>query len=361
MGLFIWYYKMKFKLMLQHISKKQQKTIPRHHRVLRTIGLIIVIWMFVIAISGWLYQYQHRGQPYEFGVSFAVRAAKELGSDWKTNFTALLDELGIRHYRLMSYWYDIEPERNKYDFADLDWQMNEAGKRGAKVMLAIGLRQPRWPECHTPEWAKSLERDERNEELFAYMSAVVQRYSKHPALESYQLENEYYNRNFGECDDYSRERLQTEYDMVRSLDPRHPLHISLSDQLGFPMRGPVPEAYATSMYRATYAKYIGFFKYPIPAVFYSSKAWYVEQLHGRRMFIHELQLEPWGPKPTAQLSVREQDKYMGMEQVKDNVSFGKRIGMRRIYLWGGEWWYWRKTTHKDPSIWETVRAELENH
>ncbi len=82
-----------------------------------------------------------------YGVSFSVKYAKELGVDWKANFTALLDDMQIKNYRLMSYWDDTEPQQGTFEFSDLDWQMNEAAKRGAKVSLAVGMRQPRWPEC----------------------------------------------------------------------------------------------------------------------------------------------------------------------------------------------------------------------
>ena len=80
------------------------------------------------------------------GVSFSQKRATELGLDWKANYTALLDDMHVPTFRLMSYWDLHEPVRGQFDFSSLDWQISEAAKRGATVSLAIGLRQPRWPE-----------------------------------------------------------------------------------------------------------------------------------------------------------------------------------------------------------------------
>src|SRR5687768_8175275 len=87
------------------------------------------------------------------GVSFSQKRSEEMGVDWRKNYLALLDDMGIKAFRLMSYWDVHEPRSGKTNFRDLDWQIAEAKKRGATVSLAIGLRQPRWPECHQPKWS----------------------------------------------------------------------------------------------------------------------------------------------------------------------------------------------------------------
>lgn len=332
------------------------------HRLLTklaVIGVTVFVVMVTTAVAmAWYYRYTQRNKLVEYGTSFSLKYAQELGLDWQANFTALLDDLQFKHFRLMSYWDLHEPEKDQYDFTDLDWQMDEAAKRGAKVLLAIGLRQPRWPECHMAPWAARLERSERNRELYDYIAIVVQRYSTHPALKSYQLENEYYNTMFGECDDHSRDRLIKEMEIVKNLDSKHPLVISFANQLGMPFRGPHPDVYATSLYRGNYVKYIGYFAYPISSHFYGAKALLVRWLYGTETVLHELQLEPWGPRPTSVLSDAEQARYMGLDKIRSNMTFARRTGMKEIYLWGGEWWYWRMTERHDPVVWETIREGL---
>ena len=153
-----------------------------------------------------------------YGVSFSIKYAKELGNDWQANYLALLDDMGFKNFRLMSYWDEGEPQKGQYNFTDLDWQMDEAAKRGAQVSLAIGFRQPRWPECHQPNWAKDLGygTDEWQAALNNYITVVQNRYKNHPALASYQLENEAKNAWFGECPGAaSTPRLVEEFNLAK--------------------------------------------------------------------------------------------------------------------------------------------------
>lgn len=299
-----------------------------------------------------------------YGVSFSVKYANELGVDWKANFTALLDDMEIRNYRLMSYWDMVEAERGKFNFTELDWQMDEAHKRGAKVSLAIGMRQPRWPECHKPKWYSQLSPTEREQALYTFNEAVVNRYKTHPALQSYQLENEAVNSWFGECtpEDIDQVRLTKEFEKVKQLDPNHPVYMSLSDQHGLPLNTPVPDKYGYSVYRIVWNDKTGPFKfyvtYPTPVWYHKLRAVWIETFKQRNIFIHELQIEPWGPAATVDLPLEEQNRSMSERQIKDNVRFARKIGKPDIYTWGGEWWYWRKTTFNDPSIWNIVKNEF---
>ena len=295
------------------------------------------------------------------GVSFSEKRSIELGLNWQDNFTALLDDMNIRSFRLMSYWDVHEATRGKMDFSSLDWQMNEAAKRGAKVSLAIGLRQPRWPECHEPDWAKELGGNAWKQALYAYIEAVVKRYENSPALESWQLENEAVNDWFGECGKADVERLNEEFSLVKKLSKK-PVWMSLSDQHGFPINPPVPDEFGFSVYRIVWSEktepYKGYLTYPTPIWYHRMRAALITAYTGKPIFIHELQLEPWGPRDTRDLDVYEQDKSMSREQIKKNLYFAREIGAHDIYTWGGEWWYWRKV-HGDPSIWNTVKSEFD--
>ncbi len=299
-----------------------------------------------------------------WGVSFSVKYAEELGVDWKKNFTALLDDLQIKNYRLMSHWDRTEPRNNHFEFSELDWQMNEVAKRGGKVSLAIGMRQPRWPECHKPDWVKTLDKTTEDKEIMEFTLKTVNRYKNHPALASYQLENEAVNSWFGSCtpEDIDQKRLEQEFAAVKKADPNHSVYMSLSDQHGLPLGKPVPDEYGFSVYRIVWNEKTGPLKfyvtYPTPVWYHRLRAWWIQTFKDRDIFIHELQIEPWGPKATVDLSVEEQNRSMAPKQIRQNVRFARKIGKPEIYTWGGEWWYWRKENLKDPSIWEAVRTEL---
>lgn len=294
-----------------------------------------------------------------YGVSFSLKQTEMLDLDWRKTFTALLDDMQVKHFRLMSYWDVHEKEKDKYDFSALDEQIKMASERGADVTLAIGSRQPRWPECHEPDWSESLTIMEWRTELYDYIRRVVERYRDNPTVISWQLENEYRNLTFINCRDSSYARLQEEYDLVRSLSDK-PLWMSLADQGGYPLKVPKADRWGFSVYRVVWSTGLvnGYVTFPTPIWYHNLRRTIIEKTNGNPIFIHELQLEPWGPVDIPNMSAEEQDKSMSTEQIRKNLFFARQVGAREIYTWGGEWWYWRKEVMKDPSVWETVRDEF---
>ncbi len=302
----------------------------------------------------WRYDHKYQAAPI-YGVSFSPDYATYLGLDWHETYQALLNDLKVRKFRLMSYWSEGEPTPGHYDFIDLDYQMDEAAKAGAKVTLAIGLRQPHYPECHQPAWANALSKTDRETALKAYMAAVVERYKTSPALASWQLENEALNRSFGVCDDFDRARLTRERDLVAGLDPSHPIIINVSNQFGTPWLGPIGDIVGFSVYRISYNPTFGYIGRPIPAFWHSLRAGIVDFFWHKPVIIHELQAEPWGAKGNAELSINEQNKSMDATKLTDTLHYTEATHIPQAYLWGAEWWYARKVQDNDPSVWEAAR------
>jgi len=293
----------------------------------------------------------------DLGVSFSLKYAREMGVDPRKCLRSALDELGFTRLRLMSYWDLHEPERGRYDFTDLDWQFALAQKYGARVSLAIGLRQPRWPESHWPPWARQLPDDEWQRALFDYLEAVVNRYKTHPCLESWQLENEALLKSFGTDGDFDRSRLKYEFALVKSLDPAHDVIMTTSDSWGIPWHGPIPDRVGISLYRRFYDR--GRYRRSRrPPSFYRLRAGLIRLITGRPVFIHELQAEPWGPQATVRLSLEEQRKTMNAAYIRQAFTFARSTRQLPAYLWGLEWWYWLKTTHHQHDEWAAVAESL---
>lgn len=334
-------------------------------RVSRWIGIGLLSLLVLYAgwhLIAWLsFMATPTRDTYTFATSFSVKQSRQFGLDWKENYTALLDDLNIRQFRLMSYWDDGEPERNNLQYADLDYQMDEAAKRGAKVSLAIGLRQPRWPECHEPQWSTTLPYDQWKAELYEYIYLTVQRYKNHPALESFQLENEALAWWFGDCREQPDPvRINEEFKLVKSLTDK-PVWMSLSDQYGLSINKPIPDAYGYSLYLYVYNNLLpGTYVNPSPPVwFHKSRASVIDAMHNKPFYLHELQLEPWGPREIKQLSEEEQFITMSPDQIHYNLQYARKIGFDQVYTWGSEWWYWRKV-NGSPQVWEQIRTEIED-
>jgi hypothetical protein len=195
------------------------------------------------------------------------------------------------------------------------------------------------------------------------MGAVIERYGHDPALESYQLENEYFLKVFGICPDFSRDRLISEFNYVKNHDTDTPVIISRSNNaIGTPLNEPTPDEYGVSVYKRVWditltKRYV---EYPFPAWFYGFLGGTSKIIQGRDTFIHELQSEPWPPagQPIVNVSLEEQDKSMNAQRLKDRFEYGKATGMKQIDLWGAEWWYWRKAKANDPSLWNVAKEEF---
>jgi Cellulase (glycosyl hydrolase family 5) len=350
---------------------KQQSTKQSHYqRWLKVSGIIVLLIVFVATViayslSAW-YAQRHKDDPRIIGTTFITPYAQHFGLDPKDTLNALIHDAGFKHFRLVSYWDEIEKEQGTYDYSNLDWQMKMIEDAGGKVSLAIGLRQPRWPECHMPTWAMNTPMTQWEPQLTDFIKATMNRYKDRPVLESYQLENEFFLDVFGECPDFTRDRLIREYNAAKATDPNHPIIVSRSNNaLGYPIGQPRPDEFGVSVYKRVWDKTITkrYFEYPFPAWFYGSLAGGGEIITGKKLIIHELQMEPWLPDdPKFQInevaSIPEQNKSMNAERLKDRFDYANASGIKTYYTWGSEWWYWRKVKGGDDSLWNVAKEEI---
>jgi hypothetical protein len=294
--------------------------------------------------------------PAQYGVSFSLKQCRSFDINPRDSLQWLIHDGGFRRFRLMSYWDEHEKQTGTYDFSQLDWQIDTVAKAGGVITLCLGARQPRWPENHWPEWAWQLAPQQRSDALLTYIEQVVERYKDQPAVISYQLENEALLTNFGERPEVNRSRLRAEYKLVQKLDASRPIIMSTSTSWGVPIRGPIPALVGFSFYHTLYQNggYRTSLFYPL---IHRLRKNIIFILHRKKVFIHELQLEPWGPEAIWNMSSSEQAKSMGPQQIAKNIALARAIEAPPIDLWGGEWWYWR-LMHGDTSIWEAVQQAL---
>ena len=122
-------------------------------KVLSVIMLVLLVFS-VVAI--FFLAQKPEPESIKYGMSFNTLYARELGLDWRATYDAIIDELGVRHFRLAAHWPMVESVIDVYNFEELDYQIEQAEEVGATVIFAVGRRLPRWPECHIPEWATEL-------------------------------------------------------------------------------------------------------------------------------------------------------------------------------------------------------------
>lgn len=307
-----------------------------------------------------------------WGMNFSQKQSENLGLDWKENYSALISDIHTKRIKVAAYWDLIERERGKYDFSDLDWQIKTAEKNNVKVLLAIGMKSPRWPECHIPEWAKILNEEERQKEILNFLEEIVLRYNNSSSMWAFQVENEPFFA-FGECLAVDKEFLQEEISRVKSVDSSHrPIIISdtgewslwfdvanFGDIIGITLYKKVwftTPGFIKKIFQGNSLEKSGFYlEYLFPPVFYQRKAQIIKEIFGKDVVCTELQVEPWGPKLLQDSSLEEQQKSIDFDQFKKNIEFAKRTGLSEFYLWGGEWMYWMKEKQNRPEFWEEAK------
>jgi len=328
-----------------------------HKAVLLLATLLILCVGTMYGIAQW-YIHAERSKPLVLGTSFIPAYAESLGLNARGTMDALINQAGVRHFRLVSYWDQLEPQSGQYDFSLLDWQFQKVAAVHGTVTLSVGLRQPRWPECHVPSWAASEPESQWQPQLEQFMTAVVNHYKGSPVLRSYQVENEFFLHGFGGCTNFDRRRLISEYNLVKKLDPQRTIIVARSDNaLGISVHQPRPDELGISIYKRVWSPPIGrYYEYPFPAWYYAFLAGTQKLLTGKDMIIHELQAEAWPPnyQSIPGTSLAEQKKSLDAERFKNRIQYGKGTGMREIYLWGSEYWYYRLVVLHDPSLWNVA-------
>jgi hypothetical protein len=267
--------------------------------------------LVVLVFTGWLLARKPVPEQIVYGMSFNTPYARELGLDWRVTYDAVLDDLQVRHLRLAAHWPMIEPAPNVYNFEELDYQVRRAEEVGATVILAVGRRLPRWPECHVPDWTGTLSTEERQAALSRYLEQVVRRYQHSPAVVMWQVENEPFLEVFAydHCGELDVDFLDKEIALVRKIDATRPVLLTDSGNLG---------------------TWVG--------------AYRRGDAFGTSVYVHF-----WNPVKDVPLDV--QFTRMNLEKFEDILHYAAETRYEKQYLWGAEWWYWLYL-QGHPEMWE---------
>jgi len=326
-----------------------------HIKIFILLGLIVLILM-LIKINN-LQEKINIIVPARLGVSYSPAYTKALGLDPKKTYQIILEDLQVKYLRLPAYWNEIEKEEGKFDFTDLDYYIDEAQKHQVRVILAIGYKLPRWPECRSPGWLNLDNEKVRQRKQLEMLEAVIEHFNDNPTVSTWQVENEPL-LPFGLCPPTDRKFLKEEIEFVRTKTQK-PILLTDSGELRSwvtPMR--LSDYFGTTLYRTVQNKWIGRFDYPFQPWFYRLKGLVVKSIFApgnQKILITELQAEPWTTEFIVNVPAEEQINSFSLQQFQNNVNFARRVGFEEIYLWGVEWWYWMKF-QDHPEYWEYAKS-----
>jgi hypothetical protein len=323
----------------------------------KIITLIIIVFFLIFYF---LLSHTTKVESPEYGVSFNTVYARELGLNWRQIYDALFKDLQIKKIRLAAHWNMVEPKDNAFNFEELDYQVQKAGEHNADIIFAIGKRLPRWPECHVPDWAVNLSKEEQEKQILTYIETTVDRYKDKKAIKIWQVENEAFLSVYAvdHCLNFDKDFLQKEIELVRVRDNLHrPVLITDSGELSTWRKAfSYGDIFGTTVYVYSWNEFLGQFRNPFLPGFYTFRANLLNLFreNKKESIIAELSLEPWLDKPVIREKTEIQMERMSPEKFDTVIEFAKGTGMKTQYLWGAEWWYYMKLQGED---WYWERAK----
>lgn len=335
----------------------------------KTLGIKITATIFIMLGLLWIGVTNYArsipidgDRPIEWNMTFSAKFSRELGLKPEKNLEAILTDLQPKKIRLIAYWDEIEKTPDQFDFSSLDWQLDMAARYHTQVILALGMRVPRWPECFMPGWAHDLSAEQREEAVRGYITELIKRYRFYAGITIWQLENEPF-LPFGLCPERGKDFFDKERDLVRTLDASRPILVTDSGEFGDWLRAVRRgDIFGTTMYRKVYPPSIGHVvgevEYPISPSLFRFKEKLVRFLLGdytKLFVVIELQAEPWGKVEIPKLAVGNQLSLFSLGYFRQTIEYAKETGFGEYYFWGAEWWYMMKHSGH-PEYWEEVKV-----
>jgi len=339
-------------------------------KVFQLLNFIIFLLLFTLIFPFILYLYlaPSYNENVTYGLNFSNKYASELDLDWKNTFQTILKEIPTKKFRLAVYWDEVQKNPDTYDFSNIKFQLDQLEKYpDSEVILVIGRKVIRYPECHEPGWWKEIRNeDEKKQKILDLVSRTVTELRGYKSIKYWQVENEVFFP-FGECSPIQdiENLLKEEIQIVRDLDPGRKIIIQDSGEGGFWVPSyRLGDYLGVSIYRKVWFDFFGTFtynsfpiKYPIGSSFYKMKA-FMLGIPFEKIKATEVQAEPWGPVRNYLLRNDEVNATMSPDDFLRIFQITKESGFKEFYLWGPEWWYHMKDKHNENFYWDTAIEKI---
>ena len=232
--------------------------------------------------------------------------------------------------------------------------------------MTIGMKAPRWPECHLPDWSRDLSLADREVALRDYMRAVVRHYRDNQNIKMWQVENAPILKFGKDCPSRESDFLQKEIALVRASDPSRQILVTDSGEFGLWYSAvKAGDVFGSTMYREAYSPtfgwLIGVIHYPLDASYFRLKQKNIRWLtgeHDKKIIVVELQAEPWGSVEVPLLPYSEQIALFSPAYFDETIQFARDAGFNEYYLWGAEWWYYVREKYGESRYWERAKILL---
>lgn len=321
----------------------------------RIFQIAIVLVIVFISVYYWP---QEKVKP-DYGMTFSAKYARELKLNPEKTLEAIFTDLGVKKVRLVAYWDQIQDKDGHLDYSDLDWQIQMAKKYHAEVILAVGKRVPRWPECHVPSWALQLDKPAQDEALLKFVRETVMRYKDEEVVKVWQVENEPFFGMYAKqyCGQFDVNILDKEIALVKENDFNTPVLITDSGELSL-----WNSAFSKGdQFGSTFYVYVANYWFEdVRSIMshnvYRLKLAIMNFIYGKKpSYLIEISIEPWLTKAITDASFKEQLSKMNVDRAKTILGIASQTGFTEQYLWGAEWWYYLKL-NGHPELWDYFKG-----
>lgn len=299
--------------------------------------------------------------PKTYGFTWSSAYAQFLGIEPVYGLQTALRELHPDIVRLPVYWNEVEPERNQYRWGQVDKMVQSLVDAHVQIQFVVGLKQPRWPECWFPAWAKTLSEADLQQALKAHIQSVVARYDAHAT--TWQVENEpTFPASFGECGRSRADWLDQELAWV-AASSSVPLTTTMSGELSTWISPNTRlNTLGVSLYRVISTPLFSRFTYWfLPPWSYDLHARLLSFVQPQPVYVSEFQMEPWIVGDVRTLPLAQQFHTFDASQMQENFAYAEQLRMKKVLFWGAEWWLWMKEQKQHPEFMQTAAAFFASH
>lgn len=320
--------------------------------ILRWLIYVLVILAALVLFIWFFFGRKPLVEPDQirWGVTYSPLASEgfELNSD--DVFEAIISDLKPDSVRLVAYWNRIEKNPGIYDFSDLEKQVKLASDAQIPIVISVGRRVPRYPECHAPEWLDSLPKAEQNSKTLQFIQATIEKFDNTPHLSMWQIENEPFLGSFGICPPLDEDFLKTEIKLARTLTDKRIMTTESGELSVWLKASKYPDVLGTTLYRRVIVQGTNLaVNHIYPPWYYRARSNIVRMIRGSldSVIVAELQAEPWSNVPIKDASADSLTRTMNPGIFEDNISFSESVGFPEVYFWGVEWWYYEMLNGND--------------
>jgi glycosyl hydrolase family 10 len=293
----------------------------------------------------------------KFGTTFSPKQLQHLSCPiFKALDKAI--ELNFDHLRICTYWDETEKAEGQYDWSQLEKILNVCQKKQQGVILTLGVKAPRYPEFHFPDWIKNkdLNNSQTQKKILNFIKQTVKKFKNLSCIKYYQVENEALDPSGPDSLTIPFSFLKKEIALVKKLDNRKIIVSLWANELS--KRNLLPKLDKTSdivgldlYYQQFIGKILNKSFYTGPLDSQQKIAKLLRKLN-QKAWIMELQAEPW--EANEQNYLAKNPKSISPEKIKSFYQKANKLPVSTIFFWGFEYWFYQLNKNKNNNYFKTI-------